>query len=111
MTRKYSLVMENGPTGYSGYVPELPSILVTGGSGLKGGNARPLAPDALNPKSPIFLRAPRPRLPRGRSAPVHRSAEGRGTPAPRSTWRQVFRIFCSHPRSSASSKTPIPCGW
>jgi predicted RNase H-like HicB family nuclease len=32
MTRKYSLVMENGPAGYSGYVPELPSILVTGGS-------------------------------------------------------------------------------
>ena len=32
MTRKYSLVMENGPTGYSAYVPELPSILVTGGS-------------------------------------------------------------------------------
>jgi predicted RNase H-like HicB family nuclease len=32
MTRKYSLVMENGPTGYSGYVPELPSILVTGSS-------------------------------------------------------------------------------
>ena len=32
MTRKYSLVMENGPTGYSGYVPELPSILVTGRS-------------------------------------------------------------------------------
>lgn len=32
MTRKYSLVMESGPTGYSGYVPELPSILVTGGS-------------------------------------------------------------------------------
>ncbi|BDC52754.1 hypothetical protein F183_A50690 [Bryobacterales bacterium F-183] len=32
MTRKYSLVMEHGPTGYSGYVPELPSILVTGSS-------------------------------------------------------------------------------
>ena len=32
MTRKYSLVMERGPAGYSGYVPELPSILVTGGS-------------------------------------------------------------------------------
>jgi predicted RNase H-like HicB family nuclease len=32
MTRKYSLVMESGPTGYSGYVPELQSILVTGGS-------------------------------------------------------------------------------
>lgn len=32
MTRKYSLVVENGPTGYSGYVPELPSILVTGSS-------------------------------------------------------------------------------
>jgi predicted RNase H-like HicB family nuclease len=32
MTRKYSLVMERGPTGFSGYVPELPSILVTGGS-------------------------------------------------------------------------------
>ena len=32
MIRKYSLVMESGPTGYSGYVPELPSILVTGGS-------------------------------------------------------------------------------
>jgi len=32
MTRKYSLVMESGPSGYSGYVPELPAILVTGGS-------------------------------------------------------------------------------
>lgn len=32
MTRKYSLVMEGGPTGYSAYVPELPSILVTGDS-------------------------------------------------------------------------------
>ena len=32
MTRKYSLVMESGPTGYSGYIPELPSILVTGGT-------------------------------------------------------------------------------
>lgn len=32
MTRKYSLVLESGPTGLSGYVPELPSILVTGGS-------------------------------------------------------------------------------
>lgn len=32
MTRKYSLVMESGPDGYSGYVPELPTILVTAGS-------------------------------------------------------------------------------
>jgi predicted RNase H-like HicB family nuclease len=32
MTRKYSLVMESGPNGLSAYVPELPSILVTGGS-------------------------------------------------------------------------------
>ena len=32
MTRKYSLVMESGPTGNSGYVPELPTILVTGRS-------------------------------------------------------------------------------
>lgn len=32
MTRKYSLVIECGPAGYSGYVPELPSILVTGAS-------------------------------------------------------------------------------
>jgi predicted RNase H-like HicB family nuclease len=32
MTRKYSLVMESGPTGYSAYVPELSSILMTGGS-------------------------------------------------------------------------------
>jgi predicted RNase H-like HicB family nuclease len=32
MTRKYSLVMESGPAGFSGYVPELPSILVTGGT-------------------------------------------------------------------------------
>ena len=32
MTPKYSLMMESGPTGYSGYIPELPSILVTGGS-------------------------------------------------------------------------------
>jgi len=30
MTRKYSLILESGPTGFSGYVPELPSILVTG---------------------------------------------------------------------------------
>lgn len=32
MTRKYSLVIESGPAGFSGYVPELPSILVTGSS-------------------------------------------------------------------------------
>ena len=32
MTRKYSLVLESGPIGLSGYVPELPSILVTGDS-------------------------------------------------------------------------------
>jgi predicted RNase H-like HicB family nuclease len=32
MTRKYLLVMESGPTGFSGYIPELPSILVTGNS-------------------------------------------------------------------------------
>ena len=32
MTRKYSLVIEGGPTGYSAYVPELPAILVTGGT-------------------------------------------------------------------------------
>jgi predicted RNase H-like HicB family nuclease len=32
MTRKYSLVFESGPEGLSGYVPELPSILVTGSS-------------------------------------------------------------------------------
>ena len=32
MTRKYSLVMESGPTGLSAYVPELASILVTGSS-------------------------------------------------------------------------------
>ena len=32
MTRKYSLVIEGDPTGYSAYVPELPAILVTGQS-------------------------------------------------------------------------------
>ena len=32
MTRKYSLVIEGDQTGYSAYVPELPSILVTGRS-------------------------------------------------------------------------------
>ena len=32
MTRKYSLVMESGPASLSAYVPELPSILVTGSS-------------------------------------------------------------------------------
>jgi len=32
VTRKYSVVIESGPTGLSGYVPELPSILVTGQS-------------------------------------------------------------------------------
>lgn len=30
MTRKYSLVIEGDATGYSAYVPELPTILVTG---------------------------------------------------------------------------------
>ena len=29
MTRKYSLIIEGDPTGYSAYVPELPTILVT----------------------------------------------------------------------------------
>jgi predicted RNase H-like HicB family nuclease len=32
MTRKYSLVIEGDPAGYSAYVPELPTILVTGRS-------------------------------------------------------------------------------
>jgi predicted RNase H-like HicB family nuclease len=32
MTRKYSLVIEGDETGYSAYVPELPTILVTGRS-------------------------------------------------------------------------------
>jgi len=29
MTRNYSLIIEGDPTGYSAYVPELPTILVT----------------------------------------------------------------------------------
>ena len=32
MTRKYSLVIEGQNGSYSGYVPELPAILVTGQS-------------------------------------------------------------------------------
>jgi len=32
MIRKYSLVIEGGAGVYSAYVPELPTILVTGGS-------------------------------------------------------------------------------
>jgi predicted RNase H-like HicB family nuclease len=32
MTRTYSLVIEGDPTGYSAYVPEPPTILVTGRS-------------------------------------------------------------------------------
>lgn len=32
MTRKYSLVIEGDSRGYSAYVPELPTILVTGAS-------------------------------------------------------------------------------
>lgn len=32
MMRKYSLVMEIGPDGFSGYVLEVPTILVTGSS-------------------------------------------------------------------------------
>lgn len=32
MTRKYSLVIEGDPGSYSAYVPELPTILVTGQS-------------------------------------------------------------------------------
>ncbi|MGA3028450.1 MAG: type II toxin-antitoxin system HicB family antitoxin [Bryobacteraceae bacterium] len=32
MTRKYSLVIEGTANSYSGYVPELPTILVTGRS-------------------------------------------------------------------------------
>jgi predicted RNase H-like HicB family nuclease len=32
MTRKYSLVIEGDPSGYNAYVPELPTILVTGKS-------------------------------------------------------------------------------
>lgn len=32
MTRKYSLVIEGDESGYSGYVPELPTIVVTGQS-------------------------------------------------------------------------------
>jgi predicted RNase H-like HicB family nuclease len=32
MTRKYSLIIEGDQNGYSAYVPELPTILVTGKS-------------------------------------------------------------------------------
>ena len=32
MTRKYSLVIEGDSTGYSAYVPELPTIVITGSS-------------------------------------------------------------------------------
>ena len=32
MTRKYSLVIEGSEAGFSAYVPELPTILVTGKS-------------------------------------------------------------------------------
>jgi predicted RNase H-like HicB family nuclease len=32
MIRKYSLIIEGDGTSYSGYVPELPTILVTGDS-------------------------------------------------------------------------------
>ena len=32
MIRKYTLVIEGDSAGYSGYVPELPTILVTGSS-------------------------------------------------------------------------------
>lgn len=32
MTRKYSLLIEGDTAGYSAYVPELPTILVTGGT-------------------------------------------------------------------------------
>jgi predicted RNase H-like HicB family nuclease len=32
MTRRYSLVIEGDEGGYSAWVPELPTILVTGGS-------------------------------------------------------------------------------
>jgi predicted RNase H-like HicB family nuclease len=32
MTRKYSLVIEGDSKGYSAYVPELPTILITGAS-------------------------------------------------------------------------------
>ena len=32
MTRKYSLIIEGDSHGYSAYVPELPTILVTGSS-------------------------------------------------------------------------------
>jgi predicted RNase H-like HicB family nuclease len=32
VTRKYSLVVEGDSTGYSAYVPELPTILITGSS-------------------------------------------------------------------------------
>ena len=32
MTRKYSLIIDGDDAGYSGYVPELPTIVVTGDS-------------------------------------------------------------------------------
>jgi predicted RNase H-like HicB family nuclease len=32
MTRRYSLVIEGDETGYSAYIPELPTILITGSS-------------------------------------------------------------------------------
>lgn len=54
MTRKYSLLIEGGPAGYSAYVPELPTILVTGGS-IDELTAR--AKEATRDRLPRFLSA------------------------------------------------------
>ena len=50
MTRKYSLVIEGVSMGYSAYVPELPTILVTGRSVVEpaGDRAEPLGDRALS---------------------------------------------------------------
>ena len=55
MTRKYSLVIEGDSTGYSAYVPELPTILVTGRS------VEELTDPRRRSDSPLLgKRAPRP---------------------------------------------------
>lgn len=62
MTRTYSLLIESDESGYSAYVPELPTILVTGDSiealKLNATEAIQLWWEASAPKSsPTALRA------------------------------------------------------
>jgi predicted RNase H-like HicB family nuclease len=91
VTRKYSLVIEGDPTGYSAFVPELPTILVTGRS-VEELTDRAAEAIRLYWESVRTDRSPPRRFARSRSNCLPETGLGRRSNGPKSN---SLSLFCS----------------